>query len=35
MAKEFPKEYKFFPRSFLLPAEYGDFRNSFMNKMQN
>jgi tubulin polyglutamylase TTLL6/13 len=31
MQKQFPKEYKFFPKTYLLPAEYGDFRNSFIN----
>ena len=35
MAREFPKEYKFFPRTFLLPAEYGEFRNAFANKTGN
>lgn len=35
MAKEFTKEYKFFPRTYLLPAEYGEFRNSFLNKSPN
>jgi tubulin polyglutamylase TTLL6/13 len=31
MAKQFPKEYKFFPKTYLLPAEYGEFKNSFTN----
>jgi len=29
MAKFFPEEYKFFPQTWLLPAEYGDFSNQF------
>lgn len=29
MMKQFPKDYKFFPKTFLLPAEYGEYRNSF------
>lgn len=33
MAKEFEKEYKFFPKTFLLPSEFGDFKNSFGNKV--
>lgn len=32
MSKKFPKEYKFFPRTYLLPAEWGEFKNSFANK---
>lgn len=32
MQKEFDKEYKFFPRSFLLPSEFGEFKNTFANK---
>ena len=35
MSKKFPKEYKFFPRTFLLPAEWGEFKNSFANKALN
>jgi tubulin polyglutamylase TTLL6/13 len=35
MAKQFNKDYKFFPRTYLLPAEYGEFRNSFLNKTGN
>jgi tubulin polyglutamylase TTLL6/13 len=27
MAKEFPDSYKFFPKTWLLPAEYNDFKN--------
>ena len=26
MQKKFPDEYKFYPQTWLLPAEYGDFR---------
>ena len=29
MAKRFPEDYKFFPQTWLLPAEYGDFRKQF------
>ena len=29
MQKFFPEEYKFFPQTWLLPAEYGDFRTQF------
>lgn len=32
MQKEFPKEYKFFPKTYLLPSEYGEFKNSFATK---
>eukprot|EP00357_Protocruzia_adherens_P010429 CAMPEP_0115043784 /NCGR_PEP_ID=MMETSP0216-20121206/47082_1 /TAXON_ID=223996 /ORGANISM="Protocruzia adherens, Strain Boccale" /LENGTH=868 /DNA_ID=CAMNT_0002426185 /DNA_START=300 /DNA_END=2907 /DNA_ORIENTATION=+ len=32
MAKLFPKDFKFFPRTWLLPAEYGDFRAQFNKK---
>jgi len=32
MRKQFPKDYKFFPKTWLLPAEYSDFRNQFSNK---
>ena len=35
MQKKFPKEYKFFPRTFLLPAEWGEFKQTFVNKNQN
>lgn len=35
MVKQFPKEFKFFPQTFLLPAEYADFKNSFLNKPLN
>ncbi len=27
MAKVYQKEYKFFPKTYLLPAEYGEFKN--------
>ncbi|CAD8066237.1 unnamed protein product [Paramecium sonneborni] len=30
MRKQFPFDYKFFPQTWLLPAEYGDFRNQFI-----
>ena len=29
MRKEFPDSYSFFPPTWLLPAEYGDFKNQF------
>jgi len=29
MFKAFPDDYKFFPRTWLLPAEYADFRTQF------
>ena len=29
MQKEFDKEYRFFPRTYLLPSEFGDFKASF------
>ena len=32
MARKYPKEYRFYPKSFLLPAEYGEFKQSFVNK---
>ena len=32
MQKEFPKEYKFFPKTYLLPSEFGEFKLSFANK---
>ena len=32
MSKEFEKEYKFFPKTFLLPSEFGEFKNTFANK---
>ncbi|CAD8074759.1 unnamed protein product [Paramecium primaurelia] len=30
MRKQFPNDYKFFPQTWLLPAEYGDFKNQFV-----
>lgn len=32
MQKEFDKEYKFFPKTFNCPSEYGEFKNSLANK---
>ena len=32
MRKHFPDDYKFFPPTWLLPAEYSDFKNQFNNK---
>jgi tubulin polyglutamylase TTLL6/13 len=32
MAKEFPSQYKFFPKTFLLPSEFGEFKQTFANK---
>ncbi|CAD8173941.1 unnamed protein product [Paramecium pentaurelia] len=30
MRKQFPSDYQFFPQTWLLPTEYGDFRNQFI-----
>ena len=30
MRKNFPNEYDFFPQTWLLPAEMGDFRSQFV-----
>jgi len=35
MQKEFDKEYKFFPKTFILPSEFGEFKNTFANKALN
>jgi tubulin polyglutamylase TTLL6/13 len=32
MQKVFPKEYKFFPKTYLLPVEYGEVAKKFLNK---
>lgn len=32
MQRKFPKEYKFFPPTWLLPSEYNDFKNQFNKK---
>lgn len=32
MRKAFPDSYKFFPQTWLLPAEFGDFRSQFSKK---
>jgi tubulin polyglutamylase TTLL6/13 len=32
MQKEFDKAYKFFPRTFILPSEFGEFKQTFTNK---
>lgn len=29
MLKRLPEDYKYFPQSWLLPAEFGDFRKQF------
>lgn len=29
LRKQFPEDYKFFPQTWLLPAEYNDFKNQF------
>jgi tubulin polyglutamylase TTLL6/13 len=29
MQSRFPDDYNFFPRTWLLPAEYGDFKKQF------
>ena len=33
MRKSFPEHYKFFPPTWLLPAEYGDFKSQFNKKL--
>ncbi len=35
MYKEFGAEYKFFPKTFILPSEFGEFKNAFGNKRAN
>jgi tubulin polyglutamylase TTLL6/13 len=35
MAKEFDKEYRFFPKTYLLPSEFGEFKNTFDKKSGN
>ena len=35
MQKEFDKVYKFFPRTFVLPSEYGEFKSTFVNRAPN
>jgi len=32
LAKSFPKEYNIFPKSWVLPADYGDFQNFYRTK---
>ena len=32
MFKRFPVEFKFYPQTWLLPGEYGDFRKQFKDK---
>ena len=32
MKRAFPQHFKFFPQTFLLPAEYGEFKQQFVNK---
>lgn len=32
MEKEFPKDYKFFPRTYLLPSEYGELKAQSLKK---
>lgn len=32
MLKHFPKEYNFFPQTWMLPAEYSDFKKNFNRK---
>ncbi len=34
MMKQFPDDYKFFPKTWLLPSEMSDFRNQFNFKNQ-
>ena len=33
MRRAFPQAYKFFPQTYLLPAEYNEFRQQFTNKV--
>lgn len=35
LAKYFPNDYDFFPQTWLLPAEFGEFRKQFENVLQN
>lgn len=32
MQKEFDKAYRFFPRTYILPSEFGEFKQTFVNK---
>ncbi len=32
MAKKFEKDYRFFPRTYLLPYEFAEFKSTFANK---
>ena len=32
MAKQFPEDYRFFPRTFILPADYNDFKAKYFGK---
>ena len=33
MKKFYPEHYSFFPRTWILPAEAGDFHNMFIDKV--
>jgi len=35
MRKIFPEDYAFFPQTFVLPVEFGDFRKAFYQKRNN
>ena len=35
MLKAFPEDYKFYPKTWLLPSEYSDFRSQFQNKKKS
>lgn len=35
MQKVFPDDYMFYPKTWLLPSEYSDFRNQFKDKKKN
>ena len=32
MSKEFPHEYRFYPKTFLLPQDFNEFKKVFQNK---
>ena len=35
MLKHYPEEYKFFPQTWLLPAEFGEFKKQFPDQSKN
>ena len=32
LSKFYPEQFKFFPKTWILPSEHGDFRNNFIDK---